>query len=288
MTTEELIKKVRAIEIKSKGLSNHIFAGAYQTAFRGRGMIFSEVREYTPGDDVRDIDWNVTARFSSPHVKVYEEERELNLMLMIDISNSIHQAAHARSKREVIAELAAILSFAALRNNDQVGAIFFSGQVDLYIPPKKGKRHILTIIRKILSVEAGAHTESNFQEALYFMNRVSKKKNIVFMMSDFLGHVPDKELRMAARKHDFIAMKLEDTLDRSMPSLGLLKVRDSESKKWAWLTTSNKKLQKQWTHQFEQHKRQLVQQFNKYRAHCIHLQTNEDYVKDLQLFFQRR
>lgn len=288
MTTEELIKKVRKIEIKSKGLSNHIFAGAYQTAFKGRGMIFSEVREYAPGDDVRDIDWNVTARFSSPHVKVYEEERELNLMLMIDISNSIQEAAHSHSKREIVAELAAILAFSALQNNDQVGAIFFSNGMDLYIPPKKGKKHILSIIRNILTTQPKDSGTTNFQEALSFLNSVSKKKNIVFMMSDFLGELPDKELRMSAMKNDFIALSLHDTLDTQLPNLGLLKVRDSETRKWTWLSTNQKQLQKQWAHYFEEHQWAIRQKLLKYRAHFLPLYTEEDYLKTLKMFFQRR
>lgn len=288
MTTEDLIRKVRKIEIKSKGLSNHIFAGAYQTAFKGRGMIFSEVREYVPGDDVRDIEWNVTARFSSPHVKVYEEERELNLMLMIDISNSVQKAAHSFSKKEIIAELAATLAFAAMQNNDQVGAIFFSEEIDLYIPPKKGKKHILSIIRNILTVQPKKEGTTNFQKALSFLNKVSKKKNIVFMMSDFIGTIPDKEMRISAKKNDFIAMAFSDQLDQKLPALGWMKLRDSETRKWAWVSTNKHKIRTQWAHYYEQQQAVIKQQLLKFKAHYLNIMTDDDYVKTLKMFFQRR
>lgn len=288
MNTATLIKKVRAIEIKARGLSNHIFAGAYQTAFKGKGMDFSEVREYTPGDDVRDIEWNVTARFNQTHVKVYDEDRALNLMLMIDVSNSINFAAQQKSKREIVAELAATLAFAALKNNDQVGAIFFAGKIEYYIPPKKGKQHVLSIIRAILTVEATSHQTTNFKEAIYFMNKVSKRKNIVFLLSDFMGELPDKELRMAAIKHDLVGLNVKDPLDYELLDLGLIRVQDAETGQKKWWFTSKKETARNRQFQYDKQQYLIRQKFNKYRASLVDIDTQEDYFKNLQLFFKRR
>lgn len=288
MDRESLLKKVRSIEIKAKGLSNHIFAGAYQTLFKGKGMTFSEVREYTPGDDVRDIEWNVTARFSNPYVKVYEEDRAINLMLLIDISNSIQQAIHQNAKREIVAELSAVLAFSALKNNDNVGAVFFAGDIEYYIPPKKGKQHILSIIRTILTIEPKAHNSSNFKEAIHFMNRTSKRKNIVFLISDLWGDIPDKELRMAAMKHDFVALQVVDKTDSELVDLGLIRAKDSESGKMMWLSTNKKNVRKRYIHAFEEQQKELKKKFLKYKADLVTLSSAEDYFKNLQLFFKRR
>lgn len=288
MDKESLLKKVRSIEIKARGLSNHIFAGAYQTLFKGKGMTFSEVREYIPGDDIRDIEWNVTARFSNPYVKVYEEDRAINLMLLIDISNSIQNAMHQNPKREIIAELAAVLAFSALKNNDNVGAIFFAGNIEYYIPPKKGKQHILSIIRSILTVEPKDHNTSNFKEAIHFMNKTSKRKNIVFLISDLWGEIPDKELRMAAIKHDFIALQILDKTDNELLDLGLIRAKDSESGRMLWLSTNQRKNRKRYTHVFEERQKELKSKFLKYKADLVCFPSNEDYYKNLKLFFKRR
>jgi uncharacterized protein (DUF58 family) len=220
METKELLKKVRKVEIKTRGLSNHIFSGEYHSAFKGRGMSFSEVREYQFGDDVRNIDWNVTARFDSPFIKVFEEERELTLILLVDISKSAFLGTKNEQKNQIITEICAVLSFSAINNNDKVGLILFSESIELFIPPKKGKSHILRIIRELLNFEAKG-SKTNITGAWEFFNSVIKKRSIVFMLSDFFADNYFKALSLAARKHDVIGIKVQDELDKKLPDIGL-------------------------------------------------------------------
>lgn len=288
MTTAEILKRVRRIEIKTKGLSNHIFAGEYHSAYKGRGMSFSEVREYTPGDDVKAIDWNVTARFSHPFVKVYEEERELTVMLLVDISNSSLFGTSQRLKRELITEISAVLSFAAATNNDKVGIVFFSDKVEKYIPPKKGRSHILRIIRELLTIEASVNSSTNVGVALEFLNSVLKKKTISFVMSDFVSSAFEKPLMLAARKHDLVGIHVFDVADKELPQLGLMKVEDAESGKEMWIDTSDKQVRNHYAQTFEQHKRYCSQAFSKSGASLLAIRTDQDYVKSLQGYFKGR
>lgn len=288
MTTAEILKRVRRIEIKTKGLSNHIFAGEYHSAYKGRGMSFSEVREYTPGDDVKSIDWNVTARFSHPFVKVYEEERELTVMLLVDISTSSLFGTSLRLKRELITELSAVLSFAAATNNDKVGIAFFSDKIEKYIPPKKGRSHILRIIRELLTIEPAPNSATNVAVALEFLNSVLKKKTITFLMSDFVSPQFEKPLMLSARKHDLVGIHVYDTSDKELPKIGLLQVQDAENGSSNWIDTDDKQLRAQYSKTFEQHKRYCSQAFNKSGASLLSIRTDEDYVKILQGYFKGR
>lgn len=289
MTTAEILKKVRRIEIKTKGLSNHIFAGEYHSTFKGRGMSFSEVREYTPGDDVKFIDWNVTARFSTPFVKVFEEERELIMMLLVDISNSSLFGTQKQLKRDLITELGAVLSFSATTNNDKVGVIFFSDKVDKYIPPKKGKGHILRIIRELIALEpAQSNSETNVGAALEFLNNVMKKRSITFLLSDFVSKPYDHALQLAARRHDLVGMHIYDKYDREMPKAGLVQVMDAETKQHFWIDTEDKQVKYQYESAFDQRYKYCMQAFRKSGASLMHVRTDEDYVKILQGFFKGR
>lgn len=297
MTTAEILKKVRRIEIKTKGLSNHIFAGEYHSTFKGRGMSFSEVREYVPGDDVKFIDWNVTARFSHPFVKVFEEERELILMLLVDISSSSLFGTQKALKRDLITELGAVLSFSATTNNDKVGVIFFSDKVEQYIPPKKGKSHILRIIRELIALEPkpvltdhpGVHTGgTDLRVALEFLNNVLKKRTIAFVLSDFVSNPFEDALQLAARKHDLVGIHVFDKFDRDLPSAGLVQVMDSETGKSFWLDTDNKAVKKQYTGAFEEKNKYCIQAFRKSGAALLHVRTDDDYVKILQSYFKSR
>ena len=288
MTTAEILKKVRRIEIKTKGLSNHIFAGEYHSAYKGRGMSFSEVREYMPGDDVKTIDWNVTARFSHPFVKVYEEERELTVMLLVDVSSSSLFGTAQKSKRALITELAAVLSFAATTNNDKVGVIFFSDKVEQYIPPKKGRSHILRIIRELITVEASDTTTTDVGLALAFLNAVLKKKTIAFLMSDFITPQFDKQLMLAARKHDLVGMHVFDPADKDLPEMGLVCVRDAESGTDLWVDTQDPQLRQHYAASFAAHKRNCTQSFSKSGASLLSIRTDQDYVKILQSYFKGR
>ena len=289
MTTAEILKNVRRIEIKTKGLSNHIFAGEYHSAFKGRGMSFSEVREYAHGDDVKNIDWNVTARFSHPFVKVFEEERELTVMLLVDVSGSSLFGTHQRSKRELITELAAVIAFAAITNNDKVGVIFFSDKVEKYIPPKKGRSHVLRIIRELITLEPseGSGT-TNIQVALDSFNHILKKKTISFLLSDFISHPYNQSLQLAARKHDFVGIQVFDKFDRELPAAGLIQVVDAETRQQAWLDTDDVTVRNAYTRTFDNHQKYCVQTFRKSGASLLHIRTDQDYVKSLQTFFKAR
>ncbi len=288
LTTSEILKRVRRIEIKTKGLSNHIFAGEYHSAFKGRGMSFSEVREYQHGDDVKTIDWNVTARMRTPYVKVFEEERELILMLVVDISGSSLFGTQERLKREMITEISATLSFAAATNNDKVGVIFFSDKVEKFIPPKKGRSHILRIIRELIALEPNEEGGTNLAAALEYLNQVQKKKAITFVVSDFISEGYEKPLQLAARRHDLVGIQVYDKHDRELPDAGLIQVMDSETKQTAWLDSSDRSVRANYVHRFDQHKKYCQQAFIKSGASLISMRTNEDYVKALQGFFKAR
>lgn len=289
MTTAEILKNVRRIEIKTKGLSNHIFAGEYHSAFKGRGMSFSEVREYAHGDDVKNIDWNVTARFSHPFVKVFEEERELTVMLLVDVSSSSLFGTHQRSKRELITEIAAVIAFAATTNNDKVGVLFFSDKVEKYIPPKKGRSHILRIIRELLALEPSQSSgTTNIQVALDSFNHILKKKTISFLLSDFISHPYNQGLQLAARKHDLVGIQVYDKYDRELPAAGLIQVMDAETRQQAWLDTDDVSARNAYTQTFDNHQKYCVQTFRKSGASLLHIRTDQDYVKSLQTFFKAR
>jgi uncharacterized protein (DUF58 family) len=288
MTTAEILKKVRRIEIKSKGLSNHIFAGEYHSHFKGRGMSFCEVREYMPGDDVKFIDWNVTARFSHPYVKVFEEERELIVMLLVDISTSSLFGTQKQLKRDLITELSAVLSFSATTNNDKVGVIFFSDKVEKYIPPKKGKGHILRIIRELIALEPKAAGLTNVGAALEFLNNVLKKKSITFLLSDFVTKPFDQPLQLAARRHDLVGIHIYDKHDKELPDAGLIQVSDSETGQQLWVDTDDKAVRQQYAARYEQRNKACVQSFRKSGASLMQVRTDEDYVKVLQSYFKNR
>ncbi|MBS1774854.1 MAG: DUF58 domain-containing protein [Bacteroidetes bacterium] len=288
LTTSEILKRVRRIEIKTRGLSNHIFAGEYHSTFKGRGMSFSEVREYTPGDDVKSIDWNVTARFSHPFVKVFEEERELTVMLLVDISGSSLFGLHQRSKRELLTEISAVLAFSAATNNDKVGIILFSDKVEKFIPPKKGKSHILRIIRELVALDADHTGNTDVSVALDYLNHVLKKRTISFLMSDFISKPFDKPLQLASRKHDLIGVQVYDRADRELPAAGLLQVVDAESGNQIWIDSDDKKVRMNYTKAFDQYRQYAQSVFRKSGASLLSLRTDEDYVKQLQSFFKGR
>ena len=288
MTTAEILKRVRRIEIKTKGLSNHVFAGEYHSAFKGRGMSFSEVREYATGDDVKSIDWNVTARLQTPYVKVFEEERELTVMLLVDISASSLFGSHERLKQELITEVCAVLAFSAATNNDKVGVIFFSDKVERYIPPKKGRSHILRIIRELIAFEPRQTNDTRVNEALDFLNNVLKKKTITFLLSDMVSQPFDTALQLAARKHDLVGMQVYDRYDRELPKAGLIQVTDAETGAQRWLDTSDKTVRNEYTKAFEKSKEYAVTVFRKSGARLMQLRTDDDYVKVLQGFFKSR
>jgi uncharacterized protein (DUF58 family) len=288
LTTAEILKRVRQIEIKTKGLSNHIFAGEYHSAFKGRGMSFSEVREYSTSDDVRSIDWNVTARLSTPHVKVFEEERELTVMLLVDVSSSSLFGTHKRLKRDLITELSAVIAFSAATNNDKVGVIFFSDKLEKYIPPKKGRGHILRIIRELVALEPKQESGTNIHAALEFLNNVLKKRTITFLLSDFISEPYDMSLQYAARKHDLVGIQVYDRTDRELPPVGMIQVVDAETKTMRWLDTDDEDAQHHYTEAFDNHKKYCVQSFRKSGASLMQTRTDEDYVKVLQGFFKGR
>lgn len=292
-TTTELLKKVRKIEIKTRALSHQIFAGEYHSAFKGRGMAFSEVREYQYGDDVRNMDWNVTAKLRTPYIKVFEEERELTVVLLIDVSRSGLFGTAGMTKRELIAELAAVLSFSAIINNDKVGALFFSDKVELFIPPKKGRSHLLHIIREIIELEPESNG-TDLSSALRFLTNAIKKSCTAFVLSDMLdvdaaGH-PNYEdaLKVAANRHDLSVLKIYDPREKSLPALGLVNVRDSENGHTAWINTDSARLRKAYSEWNESVCEEENRLFNKYRIDNIDIATNQDYVKRLMTFFHKR
>ena len=288
METSEILKKVRKIEIKTRGLSNNIFAGQYHSAFKGRGMAFSEVREYQFGDDVRDIDWNVTARFHKPYVKVFEEERELTVMLLIDVSGSLDFGTQRQMKKDMVTEIAATLAFSAIQNNDKIGVIFFSDKIEKYIPPKKGRKHILYIIREMLDF----HQESKKTDvklAVEFLTSVIKRRCTAFMLSDFFARNDfENALTICNRKHDVVAIQVYDQRAKMLPDVGLLKVVDAETGHEMYVDTSSAKLRRAHTAYFMNRQATLRQTFNKSNVDHVSIATNDDYVKSLlQLFAMR-
>lgn len=287
LDTAEILKKVRQIEIKTKGLTNHIFAGEYHSAFKGRGMSFSEVRDYHFGDDVRSIDWNVTARFNHPFVKVFEEERELTVMLLVDMSESSSFGTKKQDKRDLITELCAVLAFSAIKNNDKVGVIFFSDGMEKYIPPKKGKSHILFIIRELLSFTP-KRKGTNIKETLRFFNNATKKRSIVFMLSDFLSGNYQDALNIAAKRHDVVGIQVYDQRDKELPPVGLIQVADAETGATQWIDTSDRQVRHYYEQQFLQHSQYCKNAFMKSGAELVSVRTDEDYVKALQTFFLKR
>jgi uncharacterized protein (DUF58 family) len=283
----ELLKKVRRIEIKTRGLSRHIFAGEYHSAFKGRGIAFSEVREYQYGDDIRSIDWNVTARFNHPYVKVFEEERELTVMLLIDVSGSGNFGTSVSYKKDLMTEVAAVLSFSAIFNNDKIGVIFFSDKVEKFIPPLKGRKHILRIIRELLDFKSQSH-KTNLDEPLRFLTNAIKKRCTAFIISDFM--VPDFEeaLRIASNKHDIVALKVFDPVERKIPDIGLVKVADAETGKEKWIDTSSGETRKAYEKWWTDHIGLIKDIFKRCGVDSAELRTDLDYVKPLMKLFKNR
>ena len=287
MNTKELLKKVRKIEIKTRRLSDHIFGGEYHSTFKGRGMTFSEVRQYQFGDDVRSIDWNVTARYNEPYVKVFEEERELTMMLMVDVSGSELFATTNQFKKDVLTEISATLAFSAMQNNDKVGLILFSDEVELFIPPKKGKSHVLRIIRELLEFKPKSK-ETNIGEALKFLTNVMKKKAIVFVLSDFIADNYDNTLRIVGNKHDVTGIRVYDEKEEYIPNLGMIQVEDTETGQVKLINTSAKKVR----HEYWRYHLEKVDYFNnaftKSGSGVIDCRVDESYVKKLLGYFKRR
>jgi uncharacterized protein (DUF58 family) len=288
METSEIIKKVRKIEIKTRGLSSNIFAGQYHSAFKGRGMAFSEVREYQFGDDVRDIDWNVTARFHRPYVKVFEEERELTVMLLIDVSGSLDFGTQKQMKRDMVTEIAATLAFSAIQNNDKIGVIFFSDKIEKYIPPKKGRKHILYIIREMLDFKPES-TRTDIKQAIEFLSSVQKRRTTAFILSDFYVRGDFQHaLQIANRKHDVVAIQVYDQRARELPDVGLMKVVDAETGYEQYVDTSSKKLRQAYQKYWLTRQAQLQDTFNKSNVDNVSIATSDDFVKSLLMLFKQR
>lgn len=288
MDANELLKKVRKIEIKTKGLSQNIFAGEYHSAFKGRGMTFSEVREYQYGDDIRDIDWNVTARHNHPYIKVYEEERELTVMLLIDVSGSRNFGAVGEEKRQMIAEIAATIAFSAIQNNDKIGVIFFSDRIEKFIPPKKGRRHILFIIRELLDFTPESKG-TDIGGALRYMTDALKKRCTTFVISDFIDS-PDyyKALTIANNKHDVTAIQVYDKRDAQLPDVGLMRVVDLETGADRWVNTSSAKVRQTFNKWWYERQQTMIERFNRSRVEHASITTDEDFVKALIALFKKR
>ena len=287
LTTADIIKKVKELEIISKKITTHLFTGEYHSAFKGKGMRFREVREYYHGDDVRFIDWNVSARYAHPFTKVFEEERELSVILMVDVSASSLFGTVHRNKRELIAEVGAVLAFSAINNNDKVGAIFFSDKVEKIIPPKKGKEHALFIVRELLTARS-KNAGTNISEALKVFARSNHQKSIAFVMSDFIDENYEHRLRVLGKRHDIIGLKVYDKMDSQLPDIGMIKAQDAETGKSKWLNTSDAMVRYNYHQNFINQSAQCKNIFKKAGADLLHLRTDEDYVKILQQFFMRR
>ena len=287
MDTKEILKKVRSIEIKTKGLSNHIFAGEYNTAFKGRGMTFSEVREYEIGDDLRTIDWNVTARYNSPFVKVFEEEREITLMLMVDVSSSSSFGTNKRFKRELVSEISAVLAFSAIKNNDKVGVIFFSDKIEKFISPSKGKKHILRIIKEILTFQSTSK-KTNIKKALEYFNRVTKKRSICFLLSDFFDSDFFEPVKLSAKRHDLVAVNTLDSRELEIPNVGLLSLQDSEEDNEILVDSSDRKFRRNFKNKQLSRLETLKKELSLCGADYIQLLTQEDIISPLINFFKDR
>ena len=287
METTELLKKVRKIEIKTRRLSNHIFSGEYHSHFKGRGMTFSEVRKYQFGDDIRDIDWNVTAKLNEAHIKIFEEERELTMMLLVDVSKSESFGTRMQQKRDLITELCAVLAFSAIQNNDKVGVVFFTDQIELFIPPKKGKSHILRIIRELIEFKPKG-TGTNISEAFKFLSSVIKKRSIVFSLSDFQDEAYDKNLKIASSKHDLTAIRIIDPAEEQLPDIGLVQLQNPETGTLEWVDTSSSIVRTT----YEKDYQNFVANFKSYCTHSgtdyLDLRVDHSYTKQLLEFFKRR
>lgn len=286
-STSEILKKVRELEIKSKKITTHLFTGEYHSAFKGKGMSFREVKEYSAGDDVRFIDWNVSARFSTPFSKVFEEERELTLMLLVDISTSNLFGTVGKRKKDLITEMAAVIAFSAVSNNDKVGVIFFSNKMEKYIPPKKGRPHALYIVRELLSIEPVSNG-TDLDEAIRYFNNTTRQKSIAFILSDFLATGYDNDLKVIGKKHDVIGLKVYDKMDMQLPQAGLLQVKDSETGRTKWLNTDDTMVRHNYQQHFFEQTDISKKYFRKAGADLLHVRTDEDYVKILQKFFLKR
>jgi uncharacterized protein (DUF58 family) len=287
METSELLKKVRKIEIKTRGLSNQIFSGEYHSAFKGRGMTFSEVREYQPGDDIRTIDWNVTARFNHPYVKVFEEEREMTVVLLVDVSASGEFGTQKQQKQDVITELCAVLSFSSLQNNDKIGVIFFSDKIEKFIPPKKGKTHVLRIIRDLVQFKP-EQKKTDIRLALKYLSNVIKKRSIVFVISDFMDADFRDALKIANKKHDLIALRIYDKREQELPDVGLIKLADAETGAIKWVNTSDKKVRTLFAVNAKKREAFLKETFNKSGVDTANISTSESYIVPLTNLFKRR
>ena len=288
METSEIIKKVRKIEIKTRGLSSNIFAGQYHSAFKGRGMAFSEVREYQFGDDVRDIDWNVTARFHRPYVKVFEEERELTVMLLIDVSGSLDFGTQKQMKRDMVTEIAATIAFSAIQNNDKIGVVFFSDKIEKYIPPKKGRKHILYIIREMLDFQPESK-RTDVKQAVEFLSSVQKRRTTAFILSDFyVCNDFQQSLQICNRKHDVVAIQVYDQRAKELPDVGLMKVVDAETGFEQYVDTGSKRLRQAYHNYWLSRQAELQDTFNKSNVDNVSIATNEDFVKSLLMLFKQR
>jgi uncharacterized protein (DUF58 family) len=287
MDSKELIKKVRTIEIKTRGLSRQIFAGEYHSAFKGKGMAFSEVREYQIGDPIKDIDWHVTARFNHPYVKVYEEEREMTVVLLVDMSGSQEFGSSEKMKNELLAEISAVLSFSAIQNNDKIGVIFFTDKVEKFIPPKKGKKHILRIIREMLDFEPESK-QTNIAEALRYLTNALKKRSTAFLISDFRSENYLDAMRIAGKKHDLVAIRVFDEREAILPPVGLMNLRDPETGESRWINTSNAKVRRNYEKYWKEFSAKSIENFKKSGVDYADIRTDQDYVKPLIALFKRR
>ena len=288
METSELLKKVRRIEIKTRGLSRNIFAGQYHSAFKGRGMAFSEVREYQYGDDIRDIDWNVTARYVRPYVKVFEEERELTVMLLIDVSGSRDFGSVNVMKKEVITEIAATLAFSAIQNNDKIGVVFFSDKIEKFIPPQKGKKHILYVIREPIDFQPDKK-QTNIAQALKYLTNAIKKRCTAFLISDFIDKDGFKDaLTIANRKHDVVAIQVYDRRETELPAVGLMKIKDAETGQERWIDSSSTRVRAAYKEWWDRRQAAMSDSFKKCRVDSVSIRTEDDYVKALIALFDKR
>ncbi|MDQ6528863.1 DUF58 domain-containing protein [Flavobacterium sp. LHD-85] len=287
MDTKELLKKVRKIEIKTKRLSNHIFSGEYHSSFKGRGMTFSEVRQYQYGDDIRNIDWNVTARYNEAHVKVFEEERELTMVLMVDISGSESFGSKNQFKKDIVTEIAATMAFSATQNNDKIGLILFSDTVELYIPPKKGRSHVLRIIRELIEFEPKSH-KTDIAQALKFLSGTQKKKAIIFMISDFMSDSYEHTLKIASKKHDITGVRVYDMREEKIPNLGMVSMLDSETGKIQLVDTSSKAVRMNYEKHYQEKLNYFKDTFRKSGAGIVNTRVDENYVTKLLGYFKSR
>lgn len=287
METSEILKKVRRIEIKTRGLSKNIFAGEYHSAFKGRGMTFSEVREYQYGDDIRSIDWNVTARFGHPYIKIFEEERELTVVLLIDVSGSRNFGTISQMKREIMTETAATIAFSTIQNNDKIGVIFFSDKIEKFIPPLKGRKHVLHIIREMIDFKPQSNLTNIAQALKYFTNAI-KKSSTAFVLSDFFDTNFEKELIIANRKHDVVALQIYDVRETEMPNVGLAKFKDAETGERMWVDTSDKRTRTTYKHRWGEHQLELRKSFTRSGVDFVSMKTSDDYVRSLMQLFKMR